>query len=181
MATIEENIEQFTKDLVAIEDKIDVEELKVSSTYREKIEKLLSERQAVLEKVEGFWPSVFSSPSCVINTFLNGTVDPKIIRAITNFRVSSRTINDKVARKVVINIRSNLFVEEGEVSREIDGECNTLALSEIKWKQGTERARQNSFFVFFEKRNDEDLNKIMDIFDILDSIYQNPFLDLERD
>ncbi|EPY24856.1 hypothetical protein STCU_06970 [Strigomonas culicis] len=112
---------------------------------------------------------------------MNGTVDPKIVRAITSFCVSSHQHNEKVSRKVTMKIRSNLFIQEGVISREIDGECNTLALSEIKWKQGTERARQNSFFSFFEKHADEDVPKVMDILDVLDSVYQNPFLDLEQE
>ncbi|ORC93454.1 template-activating factor I [Trypanosoma theileri] len=151
---------------------------KVRIDYRTRIETLLEQRQEVLDKVEGFWSSVLSSAETPLRQFFNGTIDPKLLRAVRGFNVKSSVKNDSLCRCVSIDLRSNMFAEQGTIHREIDADLNTISLEPIKWKSGTERASQDSLFRFFTPECD-DKELVADVLAAFDNLFQDPFLALE--
>lgn len=174
--TAAEAIAKYTEELVAIDRKDDEETTALRLEYRSKMEPLLHERHELLKSVGNFWSGVLSSPETPISSLLNGTIDPKIVRAITDFQVFSQVSDNKLCRKIVVSFRQNMFVEEGQVSREVDSDMKTISLSPLKWKQGTERARTDSFFSFFTEEFPSDMDAMSEVVEGLDIIYQNPFL-----
>lgn len=176
-----QTISKYTDELVAIDRKDDEETTALRLEYRSKMEPLLAERHELLKGISNFWSGVLSSPETPISSLLNGTIDPKIVRAITDFQVLTRVADKKLYRKIVVCFRQNMFVEEGQVSREVDSEMKTLSLTPLKWKQGTERARTDSFFGFFTDAFPSDAELINEVVEGLDIIYQNPFLAVQAD
>lgn len=174
-------LSKFTDELVGIERKCDEDAGALRVEYRSKMEPLLQERREVLKSVNNFWSGVLSSPSTPIAEVLNGTIDPKIVRAITDFQIVTRVSGKKLYRKIIVTFRPNMFVEEGEVSREVDTDMHTTALTPLKWKSGTERARTDSFFTFFTDEFAAGVEAMTDIVEGLDIIYQDPFLAVEED
>lgn len=174
-------ISKYTEDLVAIDRKNDEETTALRLEYRTKMEPLLLQRHELLKKEKGFWSGILSSPETPISGLMNGTIDPKIVRAITDFQVLTRVDGNKLCRKIVVSFRQNMCVEEGQVSREVDSDMKTLSLTPLKWKQGTERARTDSFFAFFTEAFPSDVEAMSQAVESLDIIYQNPFLALVSD
>ncbi|KPI84692.1 hypothetical protein ABL78_6261 [Leptomonas seymouri] len=174
-------ISKYTDELIAIDRKDDEETTALRLEYRSKMEPLLAERHELLKGVNNFWSGVLSSPETPISSLMNGTIDPKIVRAITDFQIITRVSDNKLCRKIIISFRQNMFVEEGQVSREVDSEMKTLSLTPLKWKQGTERARTDSFFAFFTDAFLSDVDAVSDVVEGLDIIYQNPFLAVQSD
>ncbi|KAG5473609.1 hypothetical protein LSCM4_03679 [Leishmania orientalis] len=176
-----EAIAKFTDDLANVDRMCDEEANSMRLEYRSKMEPLLLERRELLNGVSNFWSGVLSSPEAPISALLNGTIDPKIIRAVTDFQVVTRVSGKKLYRKLVFVFRHNMFVEEGEVSREVDTDMKTTSLQPLKWKSGTERARTDSFFAFFTEEFSSDVEAVSEVTEALDIIYQNPFLAVEAD
>ncbi|KPA80641.1 hypothetical protein ABB37_04829 [Leptomonas pyrrhocoris] len=176
-----EAIAKYTDELVAIDRKNDEETAALRLEYRNKMEPLLVKRHELLKGVNSFWSGVLSSPETPISGLLNGTIDPKIVRAITDFQILTRVDDNKLCRKIIISFRQNMFVEEGHVSREVDSEMKTLSLTPLKWKQGTDRARTDSFFSFFTESFQSDMDAMSEVVEGLDIIYQNPFLAVQAD
>ncbi|EAN82208.1 hypothetical protein C3747_13g82 [Trypanosoma cruzi] len=146
--------------------------------YRKKLELLFEQRQEALDKIEGFWSGVLSATETPLKPLFNGTIDPKIVRAITNFKVTTSVKDGFLCRNVSIVLRSNMFAEQGTIYREVNTQLKTISLGPIKWKSGTERARQDSVFRFFTLEcNDESF--IDETLDAFDTVFQNPFLALE--
>lgn len=174
-------ISNYTDELVAIDRKDDEETTALRLEYRSKMEPLLTERHQLLKSVSNFWSGVLSSPETPVSGLMNGTIDPKIVRAIVDFQIITQVVENKLCRKIVLSFRNNMFVEEGQVSREVDSEMKTLSLSPLKWKQGTERARTDSFFAFFTDAFSSDADAVSEVVEGLDIIYQNPFLAVQAD
>ncbi|CAJ1031101.1 hypothetical protein Q4I32_005747 [Leishmania shawi] len=174
-------ISKFTDDLVNVDQKCDEEVTALRLKYRSQMELLLMERRELLKGVGNFWSGVLSSPETPISELLNGTIDPKIIRAVTDFQVVTRTSGSKLYRNIIFTFRQNMFVEEGDVSREIDTDMKTISLHPLKWKPGSERARTDSFFAFFTANFSSDREAVSEVAEALDIIYQNPFLAVEAD
>lgn len=172
-------ISMYTMHLAALDRKTEEEVNALRLEYRSKMEPLLRERHELLKNEKDFWSGVFSSPTTPIADLVNGTIDPKIMRAIADFRVITRVDKTMLCRKIVFTFRQNMCVEEGEVSREVDSEMKTLSLTPLKWKQGTERARTDSFFSFFTEAAPSDVDSMSQVVEGLDMIYQNPFLAAE--
>ncbi|KAG5473886.1 hypothetical protein LSCM1_04521 [Leishmania martiniquensis] len=178
---VAEAIAKFTDDLVSVDRKCDEEANALRLEYRSKMEPLLDERRELLKGVSNFWSGVLSSPEAPISALLNGTIDPKIIRAVADFEVVTRVSEETLYRKIIFVFRHNMFVEEGEVSREIDADMKTTSLHPLKWKSGTERARTDSFFAFFTDDFSSDVEAVSDVVEALDIIHQNPFLAIEAE
>ncbi|KAG5490320.1 hypothetical protein JKF63_00440 [Porcisia hertigi] len=174
-------ISKFTDQLVSIDRRCDEETNALHLDYRSRMEPLLEERCDLLKGVHNFWSGVLSSPETPIAALLNGTIDPKIVRAITDFKVVTRVSEKNLYRKIVFTFRQNMFVEEGEVSREVDTEMKTVSLQPLRWKSGTERAHTDSFFTFFTESFSPDAKDVSEVTEALDMIYQNPFLAVEAD
>lgn len=179
--SVVQSLEKFTKELVEVDKKCDEETHKIRLAYREKMEPLFADRHALIKTIDGFWTDVLSCPETPLFDLLNGTIDPKILRAVTDFKVVSQVKGDTLLRKFVITFRSNMFVEEGEIYREVDTDMKTTSMSPIKWKSGTERTRTDSFFSFFSDSFPNDQDAISEVTEALDVIYQNPFLAMEED
>ncbi|KEG14636.1 template-activating factor I [Trypanosoma grayi] len=151
---------------------------KLRIEYRTKIEDLFEQRQGALDKVDGFWSGVLSATDSPLKPLLNGTIDPKILRAVTGFKVKTSVKDGSLRRSVSLELRPNMFAENGTILREVDTNLNTTALTPIQWKPGTERVRQDSLFKFFSPEcNDEEF--IDEALDAFDMVFQNPFLELE--
>ncbi|GET90525.1 hypothetical protein, conserved [Leishmania tarentolae] len=174
-------ISKFTDELASIDRKCDEETTALRLEYRSKMEPLLIERRELLKGVTNFWSGVLSSPETPISALLNGTIDPKIIRAVTDFQVVTRVSESKLYRKIIFTFRQNMFIEDGVISREVDNDMKTTSLDPVKWKPGTERARTDSFFAFFTENFSSDPEDVMEVTEALDTIYQNPFLAVEAD
>ncbi|ESL07810.1 hypothetical protein TRSC58_04497 [Trypanosoma rangeli SC58] len=146
--------------------------------YRKKLELLFERRQEDLDKIEGFWSGVLAATDTPLKPLFNGTIDPKIVRAITCFKVTTCVKDGLLCRTVSIVLRSNMFAEQGTIHREVDTHLKTNSMEPIKWKLGTERARQDSLFRFFTPEcNDKDF--IDEVLDAFDTVFQNPFLALD--
>jgi hypothetical protein len=174
-------ISKYTEELAAIDLKDDEETTALRLEYRSKMEPLLAQRHELLREVSNFWSGILSSPETPISSLLNGTIDPKIVRAVTDFQVITRVEDKKLCRKIVVTFRQNMFVEEGQVSREVDSGMKTLSLTPLKWKAGTERSRTDSFFAFFTEAFSSDVEAMSEVVEGLDIIYQNPFLAVQAD
>ncbi|KAK7200254.1 Nucleosome assembly protein (NAP) [Novymonas esmeraldas] len=174
-------ISKFTGDLVAIDRKGNAEADATRIKYRIQMEPLFQQRTALLKGVQNYWSGVLSSPETPIARLLNGTTDPKVIRAITDFQVVSRCSGNELFRKFIFTFRTNMFVEAGEVSREVDTMMRTTSLQPLKWKSGTERARTDSFFAFLTADFPSDDGAMNEAVEALDVIYQDPFLAVKAD
>ncbi|RNF26528.1 template-activating factor I [Trypanosoma conorhini] len=146
--------------------------------YRKKLERLFEQRQESLDKIEGFWSGVLAATDTPLKPLLNGTIDPKIVRAITSFKVTTFVKDGLLCRNVSVVLRPNMFAEQGTIHRAVDTHLQTLSMEPIKWKSGTERARQDSVFRFFTPGCDDE-GFIDDALDAFDTVFQNPFLALE--
>lgn len=153
---------------------------------RKKLDALFEQRQPHLDAVDGFWGTVITCATSPIKEFLNATCDTKIARAITSLSIKRRKVGDDeegaiVSRTVTIKLKPNMFIESSELSREIDNDHQTRAISGVAWKAGTEKVRNDSFFhKMFTKgavENDEDP---VNMLDALDEIFASPFLVLEE-
>ncbi|KAG8341852.1 hypothetical protein ERJ75_001614400 [Trypanosoma vivax] len=152
---------------------------KMRIDYRLKIESLFGKRQEYLDQIDGFWSSVLASASSPLKDFFNGTIDPKIVRAVTKLHVWTCVKDGSLCRCVSVTFRQNMFVEQGTYSRELNSDLHTISIEPIKWKPGTERARQDSVFRFLsEEMKEKEL--IEDILDAFDTVFQDPLLVLEE-
>ncbi|CCW59724.1 unnamed protein product [Phytomonas sp. EM1] len=176
-----EKLEGFSKELNNIEDEREKKAEEIRLSYRLKMEPLLEKRHQTLSTLEGFWSGVFSSPETALNTLINSTIDPKIIRTIIDFKVVSTVKENKLIRKVCLVLRGSIFAEGGTISHEIDTDMNTVSIQPIHWKEGTDRARKDSLFRFFEENSTADSIFHSDALEAFDNVFQNPFLAVEAD
>ncbi|CCW67293.1 unnamed protein product [Phytomonas sp. Hart1] len=176
-----EKLETFSKSLINIEDESEEKMNQISLAYRVRMEPLFEKRHQTLSTVEGFWSGVFSSHETALHTFMNSTIDPKIIRTIIDFKVVSTVKDNKLIRKVCLVLRGSIFADGGTISREIDTDTNTLSIQPIHWKEGTDRARKDSLFRFFEENTKVDMEFLSDALEAFDNVFQNPFLAVEKD
>lgn len=171
-------VTQCNEKVTAVEKEIEEFTNQVRIDFRSKIEPLFDKRHLELEKIEGFWGSAFVAVESPLMGLLNGTIDPKIVRALTDFRVKTSVRDGSICRCVSVTFRPNMFVKEGTFSRELDPSVNTLSLQPILWKPGTEKARTDSLFRFFspECKDIEFLERALTEFD---ELFQNPLLAFE--
>lgn len=174
-------LSKYTDELSKVDEEEDAEERRVNFEYRVKMEPLLEDRHKVLNSVANYWSGVLGSTATPVFSLMNGTIDSKIVRAITDFRVTSRMDGDRLVRKVIITLRPNMFVEPGQIMREVDSTGNTLNVTPIQWKQGTEFARKDSLFSFFEKEPAGGNEFVADALDAFHIVFDNPFLAVVED
>lgn len=171
-----EKLEGFSKRLDDVREQRDDASNSLRFEYRQKMEPLFTERASALASVDNFWSGVIASPETPLSSLMNNTIDPKISRALTAVKVTYKLNGTKLQRKVEVTLRSNMFAEEGTVSREVDSEGKTISVQSIKWKAGTDRARTDSLFRYFDEKAEIDELLVSDITDAFDIIYQDPFL-----
>lgn len=141
--------------------------------FREELEKLLVERQPLVDKLN--WAQILDSADAPTKQFLNGTTDTKLLRAIESFRVVTSVRDGILYRRVVLKLRTNMFMETTELFREVDPDGKTVAVSGAAWKPGTEKSRSDSIFRFFEeKAKDEGL--LLDALPAFEMVFQSPYL-----
>lgn len=176
------SLDEFTKRLDALEKSKNERAMALRMEYRSKMEPLLQRRHAALVDVPNFWSGILSSPHTPLASLANGTIDPKVMRSVVDFKVESASTEDgRMVRTVSATLRRNMFCEEGEVSRTVDSNGTTQGVAPIRWKSGTERARQDSVFTFFEEPCQRGDGFIYEALEAFDMIYQNPFLAAEAD
>jgi hypothetical protein len=141
--------------------------------FREELEKLLVERQPLADKIN--WAQVFDSPDAPTKQFLNGTTDTKLLRAVESFKMVTSVRDGALFRRVVLKLRSNMFMETLELFREVDQEGKTVAISGAVWKQGTEKSRSDSLFRFFEEKAKAE-GLLLDALPAFEMVFQSPYL-----
>lgn len=171
----------FSSQLSSIESMRDEEATRLRLEYQEKMEPLFIERQAKLSAIDGFWCGIMSSPETPLAPLMNGTIDPKIVRAIVSLNVLSSVKDNKLIRRVIITLRPNMFTEEGEIYREVDSNLKTVGIKAIQWKAGTERSRKDSMFSFFDLEPEGGAEFINEVLEAIDIVFRNPFLSIESD
>nr|CCD13509.1 unnamed protein product [Trypanosoma congolense IL3000] len=152
----------------------------IRAEFRERIEVLFEKRQEQLGKVDGFWSEAFTAPESPVRSLLCGPLDQRLARALTDFNVKTSIREGTICRCVMVTFRSNICVEEGTYSRELDSTLKTISVKPIVWKNGTERTRHDSVFKFFstDETNEEFIEDVLAAFD---ELFQNPFLVLEAE
>lgn len=141
--------------------------------FREELEKLLVERQPLVDKLN--WAQMFDSPDAPTKQFLNGTTDTKLLRAVESFKMVTSVREGILYRRVVLKLRTNMFVETTDLFREVDPEGKTVAISGVTWKQGTEKSRSDSVFRFFEEQAKEH-GLLLDALSAFEMVFQSPYL-----
>lgn len=175
--TVIQHLANFGDEVSKLEGQYNAKVKSIHADYREKMESLLKERQGHIGEADGFWCGVLAAAESPLTPLLNGTTDPKILRAVTHFSVESSVREGELYRKVVFKFRPNMFVESTEVHREIDSRFTTTSMSAISWKQGTETARKDSVFRFFSE--DVQIQEVGETLEALDASFLSPFLALE--
>lgn len=155
----------------------------ITVPYKQALEALLVKRQPTLDAQPGFWAKAIASPSAPTRALLDETADLRILRAVKSFRVATSyqegTDHSKLVRRITFTLNSNIFIENAELFREIDGDGATLAIGAVKWKV-PERARQNSIFgKLFDAATGADT--IKEAVDAFDEVFQNPQLFIDDD
>jgi hypothetical protein len=141
--------------------------------FREDLEKLLVERQPLVDKLN--WAQILDSADAPTKQFLNGTTDTKLLRAIESFKMVTSVRDGILFRRVVLKLRTNMFVETTELFREVDPEGKTTAISGVVWKAGTEKSRTDSLFRFFEEQAKEN-GLLLDALPAFEMVFQSPYL-----
>jgi hypothetical protein len=173
------NILATTESIDALDSEYEAKEDKLLADFRATLEPLLSERQAALDKIDGFWANVLTNGRSPTKKLLNGTTDPKVMRAVKSFRVQTTSADDKITRKIILELRPNIFVESQLLYREIEmGAVDsdaTVKASGVVWKAGTEKSRTDSILRFFDASSGAPEDWQADVLDAFDLVFQNPF------
>ena len=141
--------------------------------FRMELQKVFDERQPHLDKIDGFWGQALLSDDSNLKPLMNTTTDPKILRAITSLQIIASQQGNKLHRRVIVKLRQNMFIESTELFREITSDAETVAASGVKWKAGTDRARQDSVFRFFDSAT-TDMEFVLEALDSFDEVYETP-------
>lgn len=157
----------------ALEDEYEKKKNDIAIPFRTELEALLVERQPLVDKLN--WSAVFDSPDAPTKSLLNGHSDSKLIRAIESFKVVTEVREGELFRKVVIQLRQNMFMETLELYREVNAAGKTVAISGAKWKPGTEKSRSDSLFRFFEEKSKED-ELLLDAMPAFEMVFQSPWV-----
>ena len=170
-----QNLIATTEEINALDDEYEAKEDKLQGAFRAELEGLLLERQAVLDKIDGFWANVLTHARSPTKKLINGTTDPKIMRALTSFRVQTTVADDKITRKFIITLRPNIFVESLHLEREISNGDTEIRASGVVWKTGTEKSRTDSILRFFDPKAGASEDWQADVLEAFELVFQNPF------
>ena len=169
------NILATTEEVAALDEEYEVKGDKLQAAFRVELEGLLSERQASLDKIDGFWANALTNSRAPTKKLLNGTTDPKIMRAVTSFRVQTTATDDKISRKIVLVLRPNIFVDSLQLTREIIEGDDAVHASGVVWKAGAEKSRTDSILRFFDPKSNAPEDWQADVLEAFDLVFQNPF------
>ncbi len=171
-----------TEGIDALDNQYAAKEDQLVADFRTHLEPLLHDRQVALDKIDGFWANVLTSGKAPTKKLLNGTTDPKVMRAVTSFRVltTSSSGGATITRRIVLQLRPNIFVDSKELFREIEmngdlGGGTADKASGVAWKQGTEKSRSDSILRFFDPKSGASPEWQGEVIDAFDQVFQNPF------
>ena len=181
MASINNDVLQslvdFSQKASEISQEFSKKEGELSSAHRHKLQTLLLERQLLTDKDEEFWPRVLLGVNAATKEFLSAPIDQRAARAIkslTVLAVEPKEEGGKRSRRVVIQLRNNIVMENSELFREVAHDGTTVACcGGVKWKAGVERSSQKSSFRFFDE-SEKDTDFLLDFLDAIDTVYQQP-------
>ena len=120
----------------------------VEAPSRQRIEQLYSKRQAIIDKVDGFWSDKFSATGSPF--VLNRAIDTKLLRAVTAFTITTPAAGQ---RCVTLRFRDTVFSAQGEVQATYEKSSMELIScnSTLHFKGETSDFAKGSILGFFEK------------------------------
>jgi hypothetical protein len=176
-ATVLKSLIDITQEVASLDDQYEEIIDKCETDYRRELETLLRQRQDALDANEEFWSSVLASESAPTTELMNEAADPRIVRSVRSLQIVTNFRDDGTyTQRVTLKIRPNLFIGDQELFKEFHADGKPCAKSGVQWKPGMQKARQDSFFRFFEEDNEE---ADTEAFKALENVFHNPFGYLE--
>lgn len=175
-------IEQFETEVNTVTSSFQTRINEMSGAMRTNLSAVLAERQALCDKIEGFWTERFVDPDGPLLAHFNGTTDQRIARAVTSFTVPTEVTPEGIVRKFVIALKPNIAIASSELFLQVDQSLKIVSTSGIQWKPGTEKTQKDSFFRIFDASfnpapETPDYTFLEDVVVAFEELYQDPFND----
>lgn len=155
-----------------LDDEFDAVQVPMTAALRAKVEKFFEERKQLIAAIDGFWANALTSEVSDLQDMMNTTLDARAIRAVSDLKIINGTNGDKPSRRVVLTLKPNMFIKNTELWLEMDSDLDVVGASGVSWCDGTERARADSVFQFFDPKAElQGEFERIDVLDAFDGVY----------